>query len=103
MEDEQRKRYLCPLRVNGLDLAFVIIDQKYRAKHPEMNDEIILSLVQQLRNKEHDPEEEGEGKGFRYFKTEPVYWKNRPYRMIWLLPEDGSYLGVINAFRIPKT
>ena len=37
--------------------------------------------------------------GFEIFKTEKIQFGDRLYRLVWTLPPDEKYLGVINAFR----
>ena len=40
-----------------------------------------------------------EGSGFQYFMADPLVFKGKKYRLVWLLEDDAVYVGVINAFR----
>ena len=80
-----------------LDLA--IIDPHYELKHAKtVNDLIILSLLKDLNDSIFEPEEIDED-GFEYYSTGPHCYKERFYKLIWLLPRAGDYLGVINCYR----
>lgn len=37
--------------------------------------------------------------GFKYFKTEPMFYNGKPYRLVWLIDPDETYIGVVNCFR----
>ena len=36
---------------------------------------------------------------FSIFVTEPIWFKSKPYRLVWTTHPDKNYIGVINAFR----
>jgi hypothetical protein len=75
----------------------VIIDTHFEKKHSKyMNDDLILSLVDQLNNRSfvHENEEDG----YQYFSTDLLY-EEKKYRLIWLLENDKIYIGIINAYR----
>lgn len=93
-----RPRYRVRLKFNGRKISEVIIDQHYKKSHPEMNDFIILKLMSLLNGIEIRHEaSEGE---FLYYKVDPLFYMNKPFRLIFLLPKKDNYLGVINAFRV---
>lgn len=96
-----RRAYTLNLTVNRRAIETVIIDSHYEEKHADtVNDETILALVQSLDGEEREPESFDDA-GFQYFATEPHYYEGKPYRLVWILPEEGSYLGVINCYRRP--
>jgi hypothetical protein len=37
--------------------------------------------------------------GFEYFKTDPIFLREKPYRLIWLTYTKENFIGVRNAFR----
>jgi hypothetical protein len=94
----ERLEYQLQLTVNKQTVYRVIIDQHYKAKHPEVTDEIILELVKELDDGNF-PVEDIDGE-FTYFRVEPVYYDSKPYRLVLLLCMTDDYLGVINAFRV---
>lgn len=76
----------------------MIIDPHYEAKHSDsITDEIVLALVKQLDEGLFEPTTERDN--FQYFETEPLYFEEKPYRLIWLLEQNSIYIGVINAYR----
>jgi hypothetical protein len=95
-----RPEYRLKLTINGRRLNRVIIDQHYRLKHPEMTDELILELVTGL-NGEEFPIERSQG-DFEYFRAEPVFHQEKPYRLILVLCLSDDFLGVVNAFRVER-
>ena len=95
-----RTEYLLALTVNGRQISRVVIDQHYREKHSELDDSLIIELVRQLDEGNFPVEEEKDS--FQYFAVEPVFYKNKPYRLVLLLYIYDDFIGVINAFRIKK-
>jgi len=95
-----RKEYNLKLIINGRSLSRVIIDQYYRDKHIDVTDEIILGLIGEINGENYDIE--SENAGFQYFTVEPVFYKEKPYRLILLLCIYDDFLGVINAFRVQR-
>lgn len=93
-----RNEYSKSLIANGRNISTVIIDQHYKVSHPEIDDELILNLVQIIDGARLEPETtKGE---FEYYKIDPLYFLDKPYRLIFLLCISDDYLGVINAFRV---
>jgi hypothetical protein len=60
---------------------------------------LILSLVLLLDGTEQLPEDT---KGpFNYYTT-IIEFKNKAYRLVWLLEDGKLYIGVVNSFRDNK-
>ncbi len=94
----ERKSYLVSLVVNNLHIERVVIDQHYKIKHAaSMTDQIILELVCLLNQKRIL--QESEFNQFKYFTSDPLILKNKPYKLVWLLELNKNYIGVINAYR----
>lgn len=94
----QRSEYpIKAVRVNGHLFERVIIDPHYKKKHADhMSDQLILGLVLSLNGLEIDPIEEKAD--YSYF-TDLVTLEEKSYRLVWCIPKDRSFIGVINAFR----
>ena len=93
-----RNEYQKSLIFNNRMINTIIIDQHYKISHPEITDELILSLIDVINGERLDPESvKGE---FEYYKVDPLYYLDKPYRLIFLLCLSDDYLGVINAFRV---
>ncbi|MCM2279989.1 MAG: hypothetical protein NDJ89_18100 [Oligoflexia bacterium] len=87
------------INVNGRALKEVVIDDHYESKHREsITDEVILKLLGLLDDEVYDPEGIADT-GFEYYRTEPLFLDGKPYRLVWLLHPEESYLGVVNCFR----
>jgi hypothetical protein len=96
----RRPEYPLKITINGRNLSRVVIDQHYRLKHGEMDDQIILELLKTLDGRKFPPERiQGENE---YFTVEPVYRLEKPYRVVLVLCLSDDYLGVINAFRVKE-
>ncbi|MBF0363858.1 MAG: hypothetical protein HQK49_22755 [Oligoflexia bacterium] len=94
----KRKSYKISITVNDRKINEVIIDPHYRIKHSEsINDEIILELVKKLDGGFFEVDDRDDD--FEYFKTDPVEFNGKNYRLIWLLRDHCMFIGVINAFR----
>lgn len=95
-----RVSYSIELRINGLLIDEVIIDQHYTKKHFDVNDWIILELLKNMNHKSSDLKSiQG---NYSYYVVDPVFHNKKPYRVIFLLEKDCSYIGVINAFRVQE-
>ncbi|ATH07969.1 hypothetical protein BIY24_08395 [Halobacteriovorax marinus] len=93
-----RRKYDVSITINGLKLNEVIIDTHYEEKHfKSINDEIILKLVARLDNNYFEAEDYKYP--YKYFVTDKVEIYQKFYKIIWLLEENCSYVGVINAYR----
>ena len=88
------------LTVNDRLIREVIVDPHYEEKHSDsITDEVILALVQKLDGRTFDPDDQDED--FEYFKTDPIEYLGKNYRLIWLLKNECMFIGVVNAYRRP--
>ncbi len=62
-----------------------------------MNDELILELVADLDQGDFLPDDVDED-GYQYF-TYDTWIGGKSYRLVWLLPPEWDYIGVVNAYR----
>lgn len=91
---------IAPITVNEEIYTEVVIDSHYELKHSDhINDELIISLVLLLDGAEQLPEDAKEP--FNYYTT-IIEFKNKTYRLVWLLEDGKLYIGVVNAFRDSK-
>lgn len=97
---ENRPEYQQSLTINGRSVKRVIIDQHYKTKHAELNDELILEMVAQLDGRNF-PIDERRG-NFEYFRVEPVTLQEKRFRLVLVLCVGEDYLGVVNAFRVRR-
>ena len=95
-----RPEYRLKLKINDRDISRILIDQHYREKHSDLDDQIILTLLRKLDG-ENFPVEMIRGE-FEYFRAEPVMLDRKPYRVIMVLCVSDDFLGVINAFRVDE-
>ena len=92
------RKYPLSVKVNGIRYDEVWIDRHYEAKHSEtITDKLILLLVERLEAEDYEPDLERED-GFS-FHVSDLWLDHKPYRVVWVTPPDGSYLGVRTAFR----
>ena len=97
-----RRSYEIHISINRVHFYEVIIDPHFEVKHSKsMDDEIILTLIQILDGREFAADAVDKD-GFKYFVTEPMFYRGKPYRLVWLIDPDNSYIGVLNCFRRPK-
>ncbi len=97
----KRTEYPLNLNINKKRITKIIIDQHYKEKHDDhMSDKIILDVLREIDGSVFDIIAEDEE--YQYFKVEPVYVLNTPYRLIFLLFIREDSLGVINCFRVPR-
>lgn len=86
--------------INGKVFFEVIIDSHYEEKHStNISDNLILNLISRLHNRYEMPVDFKDE--FNYFVT-VVDFNEKFYRLVWLLEDNTSYIGVINAFRVKK-
>ncbi len=83
--------------VNETQVKEIWIDPHYEIKHANsMSDELILQLVHQLDGGSYKAE--AHKAGFKWFIAD-MELDGKSYRLVWLLPDDASYLGVRTAYR----
>ena len=91
------RRYVVDIVFNGARFSEVWIDPHYEIKHKKsINDELILSLVKRIDLIPLSKERQNDS--FEYFEMN-VEMNDKMYRLIIVVPQDKSYLGVINAYR----
>lgn len=96
----KRHSYTLSFNFDGIEIDELIIDQHYNLKHPEVDDWIILELVKSIENStEINKVFSGD---FTYYLFQPVFYNDKPYRLILILEKDRNYLGVVNAFRVKE-
>lgn len=94
-----RRSYRLRVFVNERWFNEVIIDPHYEKEHKgTIDDELILELVKTLHLGRFDCEGL-DPEGFEYFKTDPVWYQGKPYRLVWLTHPDHRFIGVLTAFR----
>lgn len=77
----------------------MIIDSHYELRHKDsINDEIILELVRTLDGAEELPKSIDD-EGFEYYVSDRILFKEKMYKLIWLLHENEIFIGVVNAYR----
>lgn len=96
----KRHSYTISLEFDSVEIDEVIIDQHYRLKHPDVNDRIILNLIKAIQGLNYNKKSVEDP--YVYYLFQPVFYNQRPYRLILLTEKNCSYLGVINAFRIQE-
>lgn len=75
-----------------------MIDPHYENKHSStISDSIILFLIELLNNSTFKPVNFNEG--LNYFVNAHLELKGNFYKLIWLLHDDQSFVGVVNAYR----
>lgn len=93
------RHYRLRVYVNGTWFYDVFVDSHVIERHGEsIDDRLVLKLVSLLHMGDFDPTDVDEN-GFEYFVNSDLYMEGKPYRMIWLVPPDRSYIGVRTAFR----
>ena len=93
-----RRKYQVSIYINQAHFLELIVDPHFEEKHGKsMDDKVILQLVKNLDGQIFSPIDVDRD-GFRYFKTEPMFFKGNPYRLIWLIDPDETYIGVIKLF-----
>lgn len=97
-----RRIYPLKLKINGVTLNRVIIDPHYEEKHrASITDEVIIELVKIMDRRAFVPVEIDED-GYSYFVNDYIEFNKIFYKLIWLLHESETYLGVVNAYRRRK-
>jgi hypothetical protein len=96
-----RRVYPMRILINGRILEEVIVDPHYERKHSAaVSDEIILALVKLLNGRNFEPEDQKDD-GYKYFVNDRMELNGRLYKLIWLLQDEQSFLGIVNAYRRP--
>lgn len=94
---KQRVYRIIPIFINGLKISEVIIDPHYEKKHgASINDELILNLVRQLNCCDELALKSTER--YSYF-TNLIKLNDKQYRLVWLLENNETYIGIVNVYR----
>lgn len=89
------------LFINNTWFSKVWIDTHYEEKHSRsINDKLILELLGVLNYESYLPQMIRED-GYQFYETDLI-WSGKPYRLIWVIPPDETYIGVRNAYRRSK-
>ncbi len=95
------RKYPVFLKFGGMFFHEVWIDPHYEEGHMTyMNDQLILKLIKNIYD--HDVKLGSEINGYKYFKVNTKY-DFKSYRLIIVVPEDLTYLGVRSAFRVKES
>ena len=73
------------------------MDPHYEAKHPEINDSLILTLVGKLDGRELQAEERDED--WEFFMLDRMEHDGKLYRLVWCMRDRSLFIGIINCFR----
>jgi hypothetical protein len=94
------RKYSIRIYINDRWFDEIWIDSHYEEKHKDsISDEIIIGLIKNLSYQVFIPAAESHN-GWEYFKTQPIYYGKKAYRLIWLTHKNEIYVGIRNAFRI---
>ena len=96
--DDGRRKYTLEksINVNGLTIDEAIIDPHVDKHKDHIDDELIISLITLLDGKIYNSVAEEDG--FSYFLSKVLY-KEKIYRLVWLLENNQFYIGVITSFK----
>jgi len=93
-----RRKHPVNIVVNGHHIKTVVIDPHYEAKHSKsITDELILELVKLLDGGDFSPE--ATDMAFEYYTTDNLIFRNKKYRLVWIIEKHELFIGVINAYR----
>lgn len=94
-----RRVYPAQLRINGRSIESVVIDPHYEEKHAAaVTDKIILELVKFLDGKTFVLVDVDQ-KGYQYFVNDWLELDGIFYKLIWLMCDKESFIGIVNAYR----
>jgi hypothetical protein len=95
-----QREYYFKITINNKIFKKLVIDDHYEKKHKAVvNDELIIHLVKKYLDGNIFEPSSIDGEGYEYFVSEPVFFEDRPFRLVWLLHQKFAYVGVINCFR----
>ena len=93
-----RREYELLVSVNSRQLVKVIVDSHYEVKHSgSVSDEVILNLVRLLDGGVFPPQERSGV--YEYFVADNLKFEKKVYKLVWLLEDGQSCIGVVNAYR----
>lgn len=95
----ERRQYHIKITINGRVLTQLIIDPHYLKKHSQsVTDKIIIALVEMLNGRRFVPDKVND-QGFEFYVEDKMKLKGKTYKLIWLLKNDGIYVGIVNCYR----
>jgi len=101
VDEDGRSVYRFRMTLNERRYRKVVIDSHFKGKHGEsVTEEIILEVLKRIDGEVFDPV--FKDVEFEYFKVEPIFFDDAPYRLIFLLFVNEYTLGVINCFRVQR-
>jgi hypothetical protein len=93
----ERRNYPINLVLNGIFISKIIIDPHYELKHKEsISDALIMDVFLSLNGSVFELEDRKNK--YSYFSVQWFYHK-KMYRLVWLLEDNETYIGVINFYR----
>jgi hypothetical protein len=79
-------------------ITSVEIDPHYELRHSKsVSDSVILELVKTLDQTRFEPVEID--LPYSYFVTDRISFEGKFFKLIWLLENQKTYIGVVNAYR----
>jgi len=90
------------LLINNRQIDLLEISDHYQKKsgREEITHDLIKEFVKQLDNDRFIPERR---KGnWEYYKFEPVYYKDKTYKMVWCLKDEASLIRIRTCHRTKK-
>ncbi|WNE41404.1 MAG: hypothetical protein AM1032_000144 [Mycoplasmataceae bacterium] len=101
INEDNMNVYSLDIIFNGKKLNKLVINNPHiKQKHPEITDEEIYNLSIQLNEKKI--RFKSRKNNFNYFGHEPIFYKNKAYRLAWCLEDNKNYLGITTCFRSRK-
>jgi hypothetical protein len=93
-----RRVFEIDLVINGMRITSVEIDPHYELRHSKsVSDSVILELVKTLDQTRFEPVEID--LPYSYFVTDRISFEGKFFKLIWLLENQKTYIGVVNAYR----
>ena len=96
MNKERRVYEIKTLYINRLFITKVIIDPHVDKHSDHINDELILKIIRELHCKNY--EYMMIRNRFKYFRSF-IKWDEKWYKIIWLLEDNESYIGIVTIHK----
>ena len=92
-----RREYpISAIRVNGILIEKVVIDEHVDKHNDHISDGLIVQIINKLDGKDFSPASSQDE--FEYYMTK-IKHDERWYKLVWLLENGCFYIGVITLFR----
>ena len=92
-----RRSYKIKVTINGRDIRQAVIDPHYEEKHPDISDELILSLIERLDGGEYQSSDRKHD--WEFFMLDRIPYQGKRYRLVWCMRDHEIFIGIINCFR----